>query len=432
MNVVLVCVLWASAFLFQEPARPTTEQPAEAPAAVQKAENGEPPAAAAVQSPLPRSSFDPIKPRPERTAEERAKFVEELRAAYAKPSSEWPAPTVDPGVEWKEVGLLPKPEHPADNPHSKEKENLGKTLFFDPRLSGSGQLACASCHDPDLGWADGRVSSFGHARVPLARNAPSIRNTAYQPTLFWDGRAASLEEQAVQVLMNPSEMRADPADVTTVLGEQPEYRTQFKSAFGDEAVTIDRVAKALACFERSITSGRSRFDRFAAGKPETFTDSELVGLDLFRRDARCLNCHSGPAFTDGKFHNVGLSYYGRKLEDLGRYQQTKAAADVGAFRTPSLRDITATRPLMHNGLFELPGVLNMYNAGMPTLRPKADQLDDPLFPKKSPLLRPLGLNRQDLGDLQAFLETLEEPRQRVWSPDLPGLHKSRLSPAVLK
>ena len=432
MSVVPVFVLWATAFLFQDSGQPGADQLAAPPAAVKASEDSTRPAVTPAQAPLPRSSFDPIKPRPERTTEERAKLVEELRAAYAKPSSDWPAPTIDAGVEWKEIGLLPKPEHPADNPHSKEKEQLGKTLFFDPRLSGSGQLACASCHDPDLGWADGRVSSFGHARVPLARNAPSIRNTAYQPTLFWDGRAASLEEQAVQVLMNPSEMRADPADVTDVLGDQPEYRAQFKSAFGDEAVTIDRVAKAIACFERTITSGRSRFDRFAAGKPETFSDSELIGLDLFRREARCLNCHNGPAFTDGKFHNVGLSYYGRKLEDLGRYQHTKAAADVGSFRTPSLRDLTATRPLMHNGLFELPGVLNMYNAGMPTLRPKPDQLDDPLFPKKSPLLKPLGLNRQDLGDLQAFLETLDEPRQRVWSPDLPGLHKSRLSPSVFK
>ncbi len=432
MSVVPVFVLWATAFLFQDSGQPGADQLAAPPAAVKASEDSTRPAVTPAQAPLPRSSFDPIKPRPERTTEERAKLVEELRAAYAKPSSDWPAPTIDAGVEWKEIGLLPKPEHPADNPHSKEKEQLGKTLFFDPRLSGSGQLACASCHDPDLGWADGRVSSFGHARVPLARNAPSIRNTAYQPTLFWDGRAASLEEQAVQVLMNPSEMRADPADVTDVLGDQPEYRAQFKSAFGDEAVTIDRVAKAIACFERTITSGRSRFDRFAAGKPETFSDSELIGLDLFRREARCLNCHNGPAFTDGKFHNVGLSYYGRKLEDLGRYQHTKAAADVGSFRTPSLRDLTATRPLMHNGLFELPGVLNMYNAGMPTLRPKPDQLDDPLFPKKSLLLKPLGLNRQDLGDLQAFLETLDEPRQRVWSPDLPGLHKSRLSPSVLK
>lgn len=129
-----------------------------------------------------------------------------------------------------------------------------------------------------------------------------------------------------------------------------------------------------------------------------------------------MNCHHGPLFSDGQFHDLGLSYYGRSLEDLGRFEITHEATDVGRFRTPSLRDVTRTNPLMHNGLFELSGVLAMYNVGMVTMKRQAHQVDDPLFPKKSPLLKPLGLNRQDLADLQAFLGTLEEPRRRVRPP----------------
>ena len=139
-----------------------------------------------------------------------------------------------------------------------------------------------------------------------------------------------------------------------------------------------------------------------------------------------MNCHSGPAFTDGQFHDLGLSYYGRTLEDLGRYRVTNEAADVGRFRTPSLRDVTGTRPLMHNGLFELTGVINMYTAGMAALRRKPEQKEDPRFPTKSPLLKPLGLNAQDREDLAAFIKTLEEPRLRVWAPELPELHRSKL------
>ena len=152
------------------------------------------------------------------------------------------------------------------------------------------------------------------------------------------------------------------------------------------------------------------------------SDAAIRGMDLFRRDARCMNCHHGPLFSDGQFHDVGLSYYGRKYEDLGRYNVTGDPADVGRFRTPTLRDVTATGPLMHNGLFQLPGVLNMYNAGMPTLKRKEHQQDDELFPTKSPHLKPLGLNKQDLSDLAAFLSTLEEPKLRVRPPELPGLH----------
>jgi cytochrome c peroxidase len=258
--------------------------------------------------------------------------------------------------------------------------------------------------------------SFGHLRKPLARNAPTIRNVAFQPALFWDGRASSIEAQVEAVLLNPAEMHVTREHVERVLAESATYRDLFAQAFGTPGVTFDRTAQALACFQRTVVGGHSRFDQFLAGDHAALTDHELIGLDLFRREARCLNCHHGPLLSDGQFHDLGLSYYGRRLEDLGRFDVTHEAADVGRFRTPSLRDVTRTRPLMHNGLFELSGVLAMYNIGMVAIKRQAYQENDPLFPQKSSLLKPLGLNRQDLADLEAFLTALEEPRRRVRPP----------------
>ena len=362
-----------------------------------------------------------LAPRPERTAEERKARAAELRRVYAEDPSTWPAPHVDPGVNWKEIGLLPEVEHPSDNPHTTEKETLGKTLFFDPRLSGSGQIACASCHDPDLGWADGRTTSFGHSRKQLARNSPTIRNTAFQQRLFWDGRAESLEDQARQVLLNPDEMRSGPEHVVALLEKEPGYQELWQKAFGAEPVSIDLAAQALACFERTVVGGTSRFDSFIKGGAAALTDEALLGMDLFRREARCINCHNGPAFSDGGFHDLGLSNYGRPFEDIGRGRITNDPADTGKFRTPSLRDATATLPLMHNGLFELQVALTLYNAGMPKPVRRENQADDPRFPVKSPLIKPLGLNKQDLADLTAFLTSLEETKRRVRPPVIPGL-----------
>lgn len=382
-----------------------------------------PPPALPLRNIVGRSGFfERIPPRAERTPEERARKIAELREAYARPTSQWPAPIVDEGVQWKELGLLPRLTPPAENPMTKEKVLLGRILFFDPRVSGTGEMACASCHDPDLGWADGRTVSFGLHRLALKRNSPSILNAAYAATLFWDGRAGSLEDQAEQVLQNPQEMGGSEELIQERLGAIPEYRAAFEKAFGDGTITLARTAQALASFERTLVGGRSRFDVFLRGKSAALSDEALLGLDLFRREARCINCHNGPLLTDGQFHDVGLSYYGRKFQDRGRYEITQVAEDVGRFRTPSLRNVTATEPVMHNGLFEIPNALALYNAGMPNLTPKPDQKNDPLFPaRKSRLLKPLGLNRQDLGDLEAFLKSLEEPRTRLAVPALPGL-----------
>jgi cytochrome c peroxidase len=360
-----------------------------------------------------------LAPRDEQTPNERAAYIAELRRLYATDPADWPAPTLDPGVEHRELGVPGPVQHPADNPPTPAKIELGKLLFFEPRMSGSGQLACASCHDPDLGWADGRTASFGHNRRLLARNSPSILNGGRRSALFWDGRAASLEEQAHLVMTNVDEMHSGDAVVVDQLAKVPEYVERFRDVFGVESPTLKEVGMALAAFERTVSGATTRFDSFARGRSAALSDEALSGLHLFRTDARCMNCHNGPLLTDDKFHNLGLSLYGRRFEDLGRYNHTKQPGDVGKFRTPSLRDVTHTAPYMHNGLFDMQELLMLYNAGMPRERRRRDQIDDPLFPEKSPLVKPLGLNKRDLADIEAFLGSLAQPHRRFAPPTLP-------------
>ena len=366
--------------------------------------------------------------RPTLTDDEYKSLAAYLRTAYAKPPAEWPKPEVDEPERFQEIGTLPAIKYPEDNPGSQAKVDLGAMLFFDPRLSRSHQMACASCHEPDLTWADGRTVAFGNRRVALTRNTPSLLTSGYGTSFFWDGRADSLEKQAHDVLLNHQEMDGEEAVVLRRLRGSPAYVEKFKAVFADPEINLVRVGQAIATYLRAVaeTEGpTSRFDLFVrSGKQQALNDEAVRGLHLFRTTARCINCHNGPNFTDDRFHNLGLSYYGRKLQDLGRYEVTHKPEDVGAFKTPSLRGVAQTAPYMHTGLFRLPGVLNLYNAGMPTLRRRADQAGDPLFPTKSPLLKPLGLNAQDMKDLTAFLEALNPRPRRVRPPELPPLDEA--------
>ncbi len=344
-----------------------------------------------------------------------------LRGSYSQPPALWPEPTLDAGVEFVELGLPPEPEFPVENPYSEAKAELGKALFFDGRLSGAQQMSCASCHTAELGWADGRTTSLGHGARALRRNAPAVLNAGLQPLLFWDGRAASLEEQAAAVLLNPDEMATSRQQFESRLRSSRGYRQRFHDAFGGEP-TLERAAQAIATFERTLVSDRSSaFDRFLQGDAEALDADALAGLHLFRTKARCVNCHHGPLLTDHEFHDLGLSYYGRKFEDLGRHAVTGEATDVGRFKTPSLRNVTRTAPYMHNGLFDLPGIVRMYSAGMPKLVRKPGQELDPLFPTRSPLLQPLELNAVERRQILAFLDALTERRRRVRAPALPVL-----------
>lgn len=372
--------------------------------------------AAAEEGPRPTR----LPPRAERTPDERERLAQQLRETYRRSPATWPAPAIDDGVRWLEIGLLPAVEHPAANPWNASKAALGRLLFFDHRLSNSRTMSCASCHEPNLGWSDGRAVSQPHNAGPH-RNTPGIRNVALQRSLFWDGRAATVEEQVAMALTNPDEMAADRRRAVELVQGSSHYRRLFAAAFGDRPLDFDDIVAAIACFERTVIGGRSRFDAFLGGDATALTPEQVIGMDLFRREGRCMNCHHGPLFTDGGFHDLGLSFHGRRNEDLGRFIITNDPTDKGRFRTPSLRDVTRTGPLMHNGMFELRGVLAMYNAGMVTLKRQPYERDDPTFPVKSPHLRPLGLNRQDLDDLAAFLAALEEPRQSIRPPELPPL-----------
>lgn len=334
---------------------------------------------------------------------------------YRQPVSKWPPFVVDKGVGALELGELPP--IPAEPWHTPGTEALGKLLFFDPRLSASGQIACASCHDPELGWADGRRFPFGHDRTPGRRNAMTLLNVGYFERWSWDGRAESLDQQVLRAIRSPIEMNADLGAVVARLNGIDGYARAFVAEFGGAGATAEGIGKALAAFVRTIRSRRSPFDFFVRGDDARLSDREIGGLHLFRTRARCMNCHHGPLFSDGKFHHTGLSYYGRRFEDFGRYEVTGEPADRGKFRTPSLRDLQFTEPWMHNGLFiDFRGILRMYNHGMTRRRePRSGE------PTLSPLIQPLGLTPDEIDALEAFLATLNRRPHNLRPPELPGL-----------
>lgn len=341
----------------------------------------------------------------------------ELRELYGSGKPDvWPKPHLFELAKegFQDIGPLSKPPFPADNPYSLEKEELGKQLFFDPRLSQSGQISCANCHDPELAFADGRRVAYGHDRQLGVRNSPSLINIAYAKEFFWDGRAETLEDQVKSPIENPVEMNLHTKLAVKRIAKIKGYKALFKKAFGDEKVTDEKISRAIATFERTLISPKSRFDKFVAGKKDELTDSEINGMHLFRTKANCINCHNTPYFSDQQFHNIGLTYFGREYQDLGKYGITKKAEDVGKFKTPTLREISQTAPYMHNGLFpHIRGVLNMYNAGMPTEKLKVSNVPSP---KKSEMLEPLKLTESELTDLENFLRTLHSYQYKMRAP----------------
>jgi len=346
--------------------------------------------------------------------------IDSLRKVYSKPTDQWPKPTVDKGAVFQELGELPPSPVDLKNDSVKKVVELGKILFFDPRLSGSNQISCSSCHAPDLHWSDGRQVSVGHDHLTNIRNAPSLENVWFYKRLFWDGRAASLEEQAESPVAAHNEMHQDMKTLSKKLSKIKGYQPFFVDAFGSKTITNKRIFESLATFQRSIVSRRTPFDRFLARDKKALTDQQLVGLHLFRTKARCINCHNGPLFTDNEFHNDGLTYFKRKYEDLGLYNVTKKPEDVGKFKTPGLRNVMKTAPWFHNGLFpDMDGVMNMYNVGMPVQRVRAEQTNDPLLPKNDKLLKGLMLSKAEKDAVVSFLEALSSPTILVRVEKLP-------------
>lgn len=346
--------------------------------------------------------------------------IDSLRKIYAGPISKWPKPNVDSGVNYQELAVLPPSPLNLKDEAVKKMVDLGRMLFFDPRLSESNQISCSSCHAPELNWADGREVSIGHDHAPNKRNAPSLENVWFFKRLFWDGRAYSLEQQAESPVSSAVEMHQDMRLLAKKLQKIKGYRPLFTAAFGTDKITNERIFKSLADFQRTITSRKADFDYFLEGNNKALTDQQVEGLHLFRTKARCMNCHNGALFTDNDFHNVGLTYYGRKYEDLGLYHVTKKAEDVGKFKTPSLRNVMRTAPWFHNGLFgDMDGVLNMYNAGMPVQKVRPEQINDPLLPKNDKLLKPLALTKAEKDAIVAFLHSISAAPWKDRQPILP-------------
>jgi cytochrome c peroxidase len=342
-----------------------------------------------------------------------------LRELYQRPVAEWPRPDIDSGIVWSELTALPKDSSYLlwDND---DTVKLGRLLFFDPRLSRSGQISCSSCHDPDLAWQDGRKVSLGNDHLQGTRNTPSLFNVFIQKELFWDGRSGTLGNQVLQPLSQHHEMDMDLGKLPKKIGKIKGYRPLFERAYHSKKIALDKIITAITAFEATIHTRRTRFDAFIEGNYKQLNDQEIEGLHLFRTKARCMNCHNGTYFTDLGYHNIGLTYYGRKYQDLGRYTVTHNPNDVGKFKTPSLRGTMHTNPWMHNGLFDnIEGVINMYNSGMHQLDNKVSKTEDILYPHTDPILRPLGLTKSEKGSLIAFLRALSGAEYKMPRPELP-------------
>ncbi len=291
------------------------------------------------------------------------------------------------------LGLIPV-QFPKDNPYTPEKAALGKLLYFDKRLSADDSVSCASCHSPELGFTDCQPVSTGIKSQKGGRSAPTVINRAYSLNQFWDGRAASLEEQAGGPMQNPIEMGNTHANVVKRIQAIPGYKALYQKAFGTDQIDIDLTTKAIATYERTVLSGNSPYDRYKAGNKKALTAAQVRGMDIYFNKAKCDQCHEGINFTLNSYHNLGVGM-DKPNPDLGRYEVTKNEADWGAFKTPTLRDIARTAPYMHDGsLATLEDVVDYYNKG----GLKNKNLDE--------RMKPLNLSKTEQADLVAFLKAL--------------------------
>ena len=297
------------------------------------------------------------------------------------------------------AGAIPYPGGKAPSP---ALVDLGKTLFFDTRLSSNDAVSCGTCHKPERGFADGLRFSVGVSGTPLKRHTPHLYNLAWNRTFFWDGRASSLEEQAVAPIRNMEEMGMPRDSAAEKLRNIPRYAALFGEVFPKGGVTMDNIARALAAFERTIVSKDAPADRYAAGDLTALPEAAVRGRTLFFGRAMCSTCHSGANFTDGSYHNTGVmgSDQGRAAFDrVGEFQMRPYPFFQmrQAFKTPSLRNVALTAPYQHDGSeASLTEVVTFYNRGG----------RDPQSYGKSLDIRPLNLTESDVHDVVAFLESL--------------------------
>ena len=338
------------------------------------------------------------------------------------------------------LGLPPVPI-PADNPQTPAKIALGDKLFHDKRFSADGKVACSNCHEKADAFTDHKRVSNGFRDLTGTRNAPTVINAAYMTTLFWDGREPDLEGQSQQPSVNPVEgglANHDP--ILATVRSDSDYVRAFREVFGvaPEAITMDHVARAIASFERTIVSGDSAFDRYYFGADASAMNAaQIRGLAVFVGQGRCVSCHrieqTQALFMDNRFHNIGIGFkriQGREdqtaaafleskrqgasvdrtvltnanMSELGRFAVTDNWTQVGAFKTPTLRNVAVTEPYMHDGsLKTLEDVVNFYNNGGRVRK------TDPLSGFLSGGIRPLDLSEQQKKDLVAFLKALTSP-----------------------
>jgi cytochrome c peroxidase len=331
---------------------------------------------------------------------------------------------------------------PADNPQAPAKIALGDKLFHDKRFSVDGTVSCANCHDNGKAFTDNLPVSVGHHGLTGTRNAPTVINAAFYKSQFWDGREPDLEGQSKQPFLNPVEGGlANHQPILDIVRSDPAYQSAFKEAFSvsDKQVTIDHVAKAIASYERTLISGNSPFDRYYfKGDGAALTEQQQRGFKLFIGQGRCVSCHvieqNQALFTDSRFHNIGIGINAvqqevpplvqafleakhkggdvdkmvltnKKTSELGRFAVSDTMNDIGAFKTPTLRNIELTAPYMHDGsLKTLKEVVIHYNNGGVTLA--SGKVNDFL----SGGIRPLNLTDAQIDDLVAFLQALTSPQ----------------------
>lgn len=336
------------------------------------------------------------------------------------------------------LAALGDPPIPSDNPQTPAKVELGKMLFFDPRLGGDASTACASCHVPGQGWAFSDDLSRGYPATVHWRNSQTVVNAAYLGKLFWAGAAKSLEAQAPSAARGAVAGNGENDMMEARLAFIPEYRKRFREVFGDVWPKIGNAWRAIAAFERTLIQNDTPFDRYMRGDKSALTEQQKRGLALFQGKARCITCHNGPLLSDQKYYNIGVppaerweedglaqitfrfeqyakgvteEMYRTIKDDAGLYYRTKQPEDKGKFRTPPLRYTLYTAPYMHNGaLWDLREVVEFYNAGGG---------ENEFAATKTKLIQPLGLSDEEMDDLVAFLESLSGPEIKIDPPKLP-------------
>jgi len=295
---------------------------------------------------------------------------------------------------------------PASNSFSEERATLGKALFFDTRLSGANSIACASCHNPAFSWGDALPHGVGFGSKELGRRTPTILNVAWGEEYFWDGRADSLEAQALGPIKSSGEMNMPLDQMVSKVSQIHGYHSLFEKAYPGEGINTQTVAKAIATFERTVVSANASFDDWINGREDAISNAAKHGFDLFNTKALCAECHTGWNFTDDGFHDIGVAD-----EDIGRGKVLPGIPAVShAFKTPTLRNVAQRRPYLHNGSEKtLEDVVRFYNQGGSAHRDSVDTN-----------IKPLRLTDAEMHDLCEFMLTLSSNDKPVTIPVLPN------------